>query len=68
VNELQQMADAYKTPLSYPITMGVIPTVGPYLFPKVLPALRSKGVRSLKQRGQAKGSQAKGSQAKGSGL
>ncbi len=42
VNELQQMADAYKTPLSYPITMGVIPTVGPYLFPKVLPALRKQ--------------------------
>ncbi len=39
VDDLYQMANAHKAPLSYPMTIGVIPTIGPYLLPKVLPAL-----------------------------
>ncbi|HEX4974699.1 MAG TPA: LysR substrate-binding domain-containing protein [Pseudomonadales bacterium] len=41
INALLQLADTYKMPLSSPMTLGAIPTIGPYLFPKVLPALRS---------------------------
>lgn len=40
MNALLQLADTYKMPLCAPMTLGVIPTIGPYLFPKVLPALR----------------------------
>jgi len=39
VDDLYQMANANKEPLSYPMSIGVIPTIGPYLLPKVLPAL-----------------------------
>ncbi len=39
VEELHQMANINKSPLAYPMTIGVIPTIGPYLLPKVLPAL-----------------------------
>lgn len=40
VNDLYQIARAQQAPLSYPMTLGVIPTIGPYLLPKVLPAVR----------------------------
>lgn len=40
VDELYQLAEAQRKPLSSPIKLGVIPTIGPYLLPKVLPALR----------------------------
>jgi len=39
VEELQHLADGQRAPLSYPITIGVIPTIAPYLLPKVLPLL-----------------------------
>jgi len=42
VDDLYQLAHAQKSPLSYPMTIGVIPTIGPYLLPKVLPALRKE--------------------------
>lgn len=40
VDDLYQMAQLDKSPLTAPMTIGVIPTIGPYLLPKVLPAVR----------------------------
>jgi LysR family hydrogen peroxide-inducible transcriptional activator len=40
VEELVNFATASREPLSGIIRMGAIPTVGPYLLPKVLPSLR----------------------------
>lgn len=40
VDDLEHLALSQKQPLSYPMTLGVIPTIGPYLLPKVLPTLR----------------------------
>ncbi len=39
VEELQHLADSQKSPLSYPLTVGIIPTIAPYLLPKLLPTL-----------------------------
>ncbi|TGD71788.1 hydrogen peroxide-inducible genes activator [Mangrovimicrobium sediminis] len=41
VEDLQKLAEAQREPLSTPLAMGVIPTIGPYLLPRVLPALQS---------------------------
>ena len=38
--ELYQFSQNLNSPLSYPMTLGVIPTIGPYLLPKVLPEVR----------------------------
>lgn len=38
--ELAELAAAAKEPLSGALRMGVIPTIGPFLLPKVLPKLR----------------------------
>ncbi len=40
VSDLEQLARSAREPLSYPMTLGVIPTIGPYLLPRVLPSLR----------------------------
>lgn len=40
VDDLYQLARSHNEPLSYPMTLGIIPTIGPYLLPKVLPRLR----------------------------
>ena len=40
LDDLQQIAQNQNEPLSYPMTIGVIPTIGPYLLPKVLPEVR----------------------------
>lgn len=37
---LAQTAGAARAPLSGPLRLGVIPTIGPFLLPRVLPALR----------------------------
>lgn len=42
VESLYQLTQNQKSPLSHPMTIGVIPTIGPYLLPKVLPALRKQ--------------------------
>ncbi len=42
VDDLYQLARSHNEPLSYPMTLGIIPTIGPYLLPKVLPNLRKK--------------------------
>jgi LysR family hydrogen peroxide-inducible transcriptional activator len=42
LNELMQIAQGNKTPFSSAMTIGVIPTIGPYLLPKVLPGVRKE--------------------------
>lgn len=39
INDLVTRAHNHQTPLAYPMTVGIIPTIAPYLLPKVLPAL-----------------------------
>ena len=40
MEDLYQMGQALKSPLSYPMSIGVIPTIGPYLLPIVMPSVR----------------------------
>jgi len=40
VNELANIAQANRTPLTSSLCLGVIPTIGPYVLPTVLPQLR----------------------------
>ncbi|MDO6446260.1 LysR substrate-binding domain-containing protein [Colwellia sp. 1_MG-2023] len=40
VDELLQLASIDQQPFSNAMTLGVIPTIGPYLLPKVLPEMR----------------------------
>ncbi len=40
LDELMQVSQADKQPFTNAMTIGVIPTIGPYLLPKVLPELR----------------------------
>jgi len=42
VDELYQLCRSQNTPLGYPMSLGVIPTIGPYLLPKVLPEVRKQ--------------------------
>ncbi len=42
VNELYQLCQSQNKPLGYPMSLGVIPTIGPYLLPKVLPEVRKQ--------------------------
>jgi len=42
MEDLNKLADAQREPLSTPLTLGVIPTIGPYLLPRVLPALQEQ--------------------------
>ncbi len=42
LDELYLLARSQSAPLNYPMTIGVIPTIGPYLLPKVLPAVRQQ--------------------------
>lgn len=40
ISDLVTRAHSHQTPLAYPMTIGIIPTVAPYLLPKVLPTLK----------------------------
>ncbi len=40
MNDLYLLGQIQKKPLSYPMSLGIIPTIGPYLLPKTLPAVR----------------------------
>lgn len=40
VDDLHQIAAGQKSPLSQAMTLGVIPSIGPYLLPRVLPEVR----------------------------
>jgi len=42
LDELLQIAQCNTEPLSSSMTLGVIPTIGPYLLPKVLPEVRKQ--------------------------
>ena len=42
LDELMQISQASKQLFSSPMTIGVIPTIGPYLLPKVLPEVRKQ--------------------------
>ncbi|MCW8878581.1 MAG: LysR substrate-binding domain-containing protein [Kangiellaceae bacterium] len=42
MDELVQLSQLKQSPLCTPMTMGVIPTIGPYLLPKVLPTVRKE--------------------------
>ena len=39
MDDLLKLSESQKSPLSYPISIGIIPTIAPYLLPMVLPAL-----------------------------
>jgi LysR family hydrogen peroxide-inducible transcriptional activator len=39
VDDLHHLADSQRAPLSFPITVGAIPTICPYLLPRILPVL-----------------------------
>ena len=41
VDDLYRISEKLKMPLSAPMSMGVIPTITPYLLPKVMPSLRT---------------------------
>ncbi|OOR90920.1 LysR family transcriptional regulator [Moraxella caviae] len=41
IHDLTTRAHSHQIPLAYPMTIGIIPTVAPYLLPMVLPALKS---------------------------
>lgn len=42
INDLTTRAQSHQTPLAYPMTVGMIPTIAPYLLPKVLPELKAQ--------------------------
>ena len=42
MDELYQLSQSNQNELSTPMKMGVIPTIGPYLLPKVLPEVRQQ--------------------------
>jgi LysR family hydrogen peroxide-inducible transcriptional activator len=41
VQDIEALAKNQQSPLSQPFSMGVIPTIAPYLLPQVLPSLRA---------------------------
>lgn len=42
VEDLQGLAKGGDSPLGYPMDIGIIPTIGPYLLPKILPAINEQ--------------------------
>lgn len=40
VDELQSLSDSFKSPLDFPLTIGVIPTIAPFLLSKIFPVLK----------------------------
>lgn len=42
MEDLSKLVDLQRMPLSSPLSLGVIPTIGPYLLPRVLPALQDQ--------------------------
>ncbi len=42
MDDIYQLGQSLKAPLSYPMSIGTIPTIGPYLLPHVLPAVRQQ--------------------------
>lgn len=42
ISDLTTRAHSHQLPLAYPMIIGIIPTIAPYLLPKVLPSLKAK--------------------------
>ncbi|MCG8669880.1 MAG: LysR substrate-binding domain-containing protein [Pseudomonadales bacterium] len=42
IEDLQHLAEHHQKPLSFPLTIGVIPTIAPYLLPKIFPVLNDE--------------------------
>tara|TARA_R110002072_G_scaffold303068_1_gene492530 strand:- start:13762 stop:14664 length:903 start_codon:yes stop_codon:yes gene_type:complete len=42
VEDIQHLSDSQKAPLSFPLTVGIIPTIAPYLLPCFLPLLNEQ--------------------------
>lgn len=42
MDDLNRLGQAMKSPLSYPMSLGIIPTIGPYLLPRVLPTVHQQ--------------------------
>ena len=42
MDDLQRLGQSRQEPLSYPLSLGTIPTIGPFLLPKVLPEVRRR--------------------------
>ena len=42
MQDLEKLGDLQKQPLSTPMSIGIIPTIGPYLLPVILPAIRKQ--------------------------
>lgn len=42
MEDVKKLADSQRAPLSTPLSLGVIPTIGPYLLPRVLPAVQEQ--------------------------
>lgn len=42
MEDLKKLTDLQREPLSTPLSLGVIPTISPYLLPRVLPALQDQ--------------------------
>ena len=42
MEDLQKLGELQKEPLSTPLSIGIIPTIGPYLLPMILPAVRAR--------------------------
>ena len=42
MDDIQKLADGQDEPLSNSLVMGVIPTIGPYLLPRVLPPMQER--------------------------
>ena len=42
MKDLNKLADSPREPLTTPLSIGVIPTIGPYLLPRVLPGLQDR--------------------------
>ncbi len=40
LNDLHKLAEAQHSPLSHPMTIGIIPTIAPFILPIVLPAIK----------------------------
>lgn len=42
INDLTSLAHNHQTPLTYPMSIGIVPTIAPFLLPQVLPRLNQQ--------------------------
>jgi LysR family hydrogen peroxide-inducible transcriptional activator len=42
MDDLQRLADSHRNPLSSPLSIGIIPTIAPFLLPTILPPLQKE--------------------------